>query len=183
VTGGHQPAIAPIVSYFVVSFLPPSAAARLARLARRFPASLEPRPQERLHITWRSFDGLPHGHLASLKATLSRVASRHAPFTAELLGAGVFQGGAVWARVCPSGAVCELQADVDTALALEGLPPAAHPFVPHITLGSGPEGTRPPRFLHDLSMRLRLDGFALTSTGSQEYRVVRRYPLASGQLG
>ncbi|MFH1469032.1 MAG: 2'-5' RNA ligase family protein [Pseudomonadota bacterium] len=166
------------VSYFVASFLPEDAATRLARLGVRLPPGVAPVPAAHLHLTWRSFEGLPHGLLAPLKEGLAAVATRHGPVRVELLGGGVFPAGAVWARVSPKPAVSALQAEIDTLLRALGLPGAGWPFVPHITLGQGPPGTRTPAVLHDLSARLTLSDFALTTTGQQPYRVVRHFPLA-----
>ncbi len=168
----HEP-----ISYFVASFLPEVTAARLARLGRGLPRPIEPHPAEHLHITWRSFDGLPPGTLAPLKEALAGVAARHRPLRLELLGGGVFAGGSVWARVCQHGPLAALRADVDRALMGLGLPPASHPFVPHVTLGVGPPGTRAPAFLHDLATRFEIEELVLTTTGTQPYRVVRRFPL------
>jgi len=167
----------PVVSYFVASFVPGAAARRLGRLADRLPAQIEPPTLEHLHITWRSFDGLPHGALSPLKQALADVAARHAPLTLELLGGGVFAAGAVWARVCSAAPVLALQADIDTALRGLSLPEASYPFAPHITLGVGPPGTRVPSYLHDLSSRVVIEEFALTTTGTQPYRVVRHFEL------
>ncbi len=171
------PDACPVVSYFVASFVPQPAAGRLARLASRLPADVEPHTPDHLHLTWRSFDGLPPGRLAPLKDALTAVAARHAPLTLELLGAGVFAAGAVWARVLPDPALLALQADIDAALTGLELPPASYPFVPHITLGVGEPGIRVPRLLHDLSTRFVLDEIALTTTGTQPYRVVKHFPL------
>ncbi len=166
-----------LVSYFVASFMPEPATKRLARLAARLPAPIEPHTPGHLHITWRSFDGLPAGMLRPLEGALADVAARHATLTLELLGGGVFAAGAVWARVLTERPVMALQADIDATLLSLGLPPASYPFVPHITLGVGPAGTRLPGFLHDLSTRIVLDELVLTTTGTQPYRVVKHFPL------
>lgn len=170
-----------MVTYFVVSFVPPEAAGRLAALTRRFPKTILPQPPVRMHLTWRSFDGLPPGTLAPLKEALSEVAARHEPLHVELLGGGVFAGGAVWARVSGEP-VMALQRAVDQALRRIGLPEASHPFVPHVTLGAGPPGTRTPAFLHDLRMRFSMEEIVLSTTGTTEYRVVRRFPLGATAL-
>ncbi len=166
-----------VVSYFVASFIPGVTARRLGRLAGRLPAGVEPHTPDHLHITWRSFDGLPHGALAPLKQALADVAAQHPPITLELLGGGVFAAGAVWARVCPEPPVLAFQADIDAALQGLDLPEASYPFAPHITLGVGPPGTRVPPYLHDLSSKVVIDAFALTTTGTQPYRVVRHFEL------
>lgn len=164
-----------VVSYFVASFVPDPTARRLGRLASRLPPGVEPHAPDLLHLTWRSFEGLPHGRLAPLKQALAELAARHAPLTVELLGGGVFAGGALWARVCPTPPLLACQADLDATLCSLALPEASYPFVPHVTLGVGPPGTRVPAYLHDLSMRFVLEGFALTTTGAQPYRVVRHF--------
>jgi 2'-5' RNA ligase len=173
-----QPGEPGVVSYFVASFVPEPTAGRLARLAARLPPGIEPHAPEHLHITWRSFDGLPAGRLAPLKQALAEVAARHAPLLLELVGGGVFAGGAIWARVLPTTELCALQADIDRALSGLGLPSASYPFVPHITLGVGPPGTRLPGYLHDLASRVAIEQLVLTTTGTQPYRVVKHYPLA-----
>ncbi len=166
-----------VVSYFVASFIPEPSARRLGRLAARLPPGVEPHSPDHLHLTWRSFDGLPHGTLAPLKEALCQVGRRRPPLTVELLGGGAFAAGAIWARACPSPALLALQADIDAALGALGLPEASYPFVPHVTLGVGPAGTRAPGFLHDLSTRFVLDTFALTTSGTQPYRMVRHFGL------
>jgi 2'-5' RNA ligase len=168
-----------LVSYFVTSFIPEPKALRLARLAARLPDPIEAHAPGHLHITWRSFDGLPPGTLAPLVASLAAVAQRHAPLSLELLGGGVFAAGAVWARVLPSAPVMALQADIDAALRGLELPPASYPFVPHVTLGVGPTGTRLPAYLHDLATRIVLGELVLTTTGTQPYRVVKHFPLGA----
>jgi 2'-5' RNA ligase len=172
-----QPGEPGVVSYFVASFVPQPNAERLARLARRLPPEIEPHAPEHLHITWRSFDGLPTGRLAPLKIALDQVAARHGPLLLELMGGGVFAAGAVWARICPSPPIRALQADIDRALAELELPPASYPFVPHITLGVGAPGTRLPGYLHDLASQVLIEELVLTTTGSQPYRVVKHFPL------
>jgi len=169
--------VEPVVSYYVASFIPGATALRLGRLAGRLSAGIDPHTPDHLHITWRSFDGLPHGALSPLKQALAAVAARHPPLTLELLGGGVFAAGAVWARVCSAAPVLDLQADIDAALRGLSLPDASYPFAPHITLGVGPPGTRVPSLLHDLSCRVVIDEFALTTTGTQPYRVVRHFEL------
>jgi 2'-5' RNA ligase len=165
-----------VVSYFVVSFLPDRTAERLAALARCLPGGIAPQTAQRMHLTYRSFDGLPHGLLDPLKQGLSEVALRHKPILATLRGAGAFDAGAVWARV-RSGRVCALHVDIDAVLDAIGLPPASHPFVPHVTLGTGPAGAPAPACLDRLWMVTRLDAIALTTTGSAAYRTVRWFPL------
>lgn len=175
----QQPGDSSLVSYFVASFLPEPSALRLARLAARLPDPIEPHAPGRLHLTWRSFDGLPPGALAPLKAALSGVVERHGPVTLEIVGGGVFAAGAVWARVLPAAPVMALQADIDAALRGLGLPPASYPFVPHVTIGVGPTGTRLPSYLLDLSTRIVLGELVLSTTGTQPYRVVKHFPLGS----
>ncbi len=172
----HPDAEHPVVSYFVVSFLPERTAVRLAALAACLPAGIEPQTAERMHLTYRAFDGLPHGLLEPLKQGLSQVAQRHRPILATLRGAGTFEAGTVWAGV-RSRRVLALQADIDALLRDLGLPAASHPFVPHVTLGAGPPARPAPACMHVPRMRVRLDAFALTTTGTAAYRTVRRFPL------
>ena len=172
----HPDADHPLVSYFVVSFLADRDALRVAALTRCLPPGIEPQSSERLHLTYRSFDGLPQGLLDPLKHALAGVAARHAPILATVRGVGAFDTGTLWACV-RSRAVHALQRDIDAALSALDLPPASHPFVPHVTLGNGPAGTPPPTCLDGLWMRVRLDAFALTTTGTAAYRIVRWFPL------
>ncbi|MBN1337166.1 MAG: 2'-5' RNA ligase family protein [Deltaproteobacteria bacterium] len=171
---------APVVSYFVASFLPDHVAHRLFSLASCLGGDLVPQPAERMHLTYRSFDGLPHGRLDPLKHALAQVAERHAPLVATLRGAGAFPAGAIWARV-RSRRVLALHADIDAAMESLGLPPAFHPFVPHVTLCTGPAGSPPPDCLDRLWMRVRLDAIALTTTGNAAYRTVRWFPLGRAE--
>lgn len=164
------------VSYFVTSFLHEEAAADLVRWGERLPCQVTGNPITRIHITWRSFDGLPPGRFADLKAALREVAARHAPFRIRVRGGGCFQAGAVWVRIVSPEALA-LQADVDEALTRLGCPPASHPFVPHVTLGHGPAGTEAPAWLSDLELETELDALWLTTTGHAEYRVALRLPL------
>jgi len=164
------------VSYFVTSFLPHDDAAALVRLGARLNPTVVANPIPHIHITYRSFDGLPHGLFAPLKAVLRDVAAAHQPFDVQLRGGGCFAAGAIWVRVV-SPEILALQADVDAALTRVGCPPASHPFVPHVTLGHGAAGFEPPTWLSEVDLPSRISEIYLTTTGHMEYRVALRMKL------
>ena len=116
-----------------------------ASLASPWPASVLFVPEPRLHITLRFLGHLDPKTLAALDALLQSNRLRgaleyHPPFTLGLNGSGAFPDPArpsvLWAGV--GGQIHELQRlqafVAGTAAALD-LPPADHPFFPHITLG------------------------------------------------
>ncbi len=166
-----------VISYFVVSFVPDPLASKLAELAQQLPEDFEPQSPERMHITWRSFDGLPPGLLEPLKDALREVCQTTEPFEAKISGGGEFDLGAVWAGITPSKQITDLQRRIDTALSELGLPEATHEFVPHITIGHGPPGATAPANISRLKERFEVDEVLLTTTGNQAYRVVVRTPL------
>ena len=170
----------PVISYFVVSFVPEPLATQLAHLGDSLPHGFESQSPERMHITWRSFDGLPSGQLEALKDALRSVCQGAEPFSVHMTGGGAFDVGAVWAAIEPTAAVTELQRRIDAALSVLGLPEATHEFIPHVTIGRGPEGTKPPEFLDTFEAAFDVDEILLTTTGNQAYRVVVRTPLGEG---
>jgi 2'-5' RNA ligase len=168
------------VSYFVTSFLPMDAAQELVRLGAALPPQVVRNSIPRIHVTWRSFDGLPHGRFLPLKRALREVAAAHSPFQVRVRGGGSFDAGAIWVRLVSPQALA-LQADVDAALTRVGCPPASHPFIPHVTLGHGPAGTSAPVWLSDIDLETYISEIFLTTTGQTEYRVAVRLPL--GEAG
>jgi 2'-5' RNA ligase len=164
----------PVISYFVVSFVPEPLASALAEMAQNLPEGFEPQSPERMHITWRSFDGLPSGSLEPLKDALREICQSTEPFVAQISGGGEFDLGAVWAGITPSEAMTQLQVRIDEALSILGLPKATHTFVPHITIGHGAAGSQAPTALKNLSHAFPIDEVLLTTTGNQAYRVVVR---------
>jgi len=167
----------PVISYFVVSFVPEPLASALAGLAQNLAEGFEPQSPERMHITWRSFDGLPSGSLEPLKDALREICQETEPFVAQISGAGEFDLGAVWAAITPTEAITQLQHRIDEAILVLGLPQATHTFVPHITIGHGPAGSQAPAALMNLSHAFAVDEVLLTTTGNQAYRVVVRTRL------
>lgn len=165
-----------VISYFVASFVPEEAARVLVSWGERLPADVVRNPATRMHVTYRSFDGMPPGRYAPLRQALRRVAARHPPFTVRIRGGGVFAAGAVWVRMI-SAEILALQADIDREMALVGCPGASHPFVPHLTLGHGPPGIESPPWLSDVALEFDFDELLLTTTGHKEYRVAVRFPL------
>lgn len=116
-----------------------------ASLASHWPASVLFVPEPRLHITLRFLGHLDPKTLAALDALLQSNRLRgaleyHPPFTLGLNGSGAFpdpvRPSVLWAGV--GGQIHELQrlqAFVAGVAAALDLPPADHPFLPHITLG------------------------------------------------
>ena len=167
----------PVISYFVVSFVPEPLASELAEMAQALPDGFEPQSPERMHITWRSFDGLPSGLLEPLKDALREICQSTEPFEAQISGGGEFDLGAVWAGLSPSEELMALQRRIDGALSVLGLPQATHDFVPHITIGHGPPGSQAPPMLEPLNQTFAIEEVLLTTTGNQAYRVVVRTSL------
>jgi 2'-5' RNA ligase len=169
-----------IVSYFVTVFVPEPLASELADEARRLPEGSEPQPADRMHITFRSFDGLPHGLLQPLKDAIRDVASKRPPFRIRLAGGGTFAAGAIWVRAV-SDEIDAFQADIDRTLTELGLPAASHPFIAHITLGHGQPGQELPPFVEEIRGEFVAEELLLTTTGAAEYRVVLREPLGPSE--
>ena len=180
----RAPQHAPVISYFVTSFIPEPQASTLAALASRLPPGITPNPASRMHLTYRSFDGLPPGLLQPLKTALRGIAATQAPFTFTISGWGRFAGGALWARgvANPGGdyPVMTLQRRFDEALERLGLPAASHEFVPHVTLGQDAAASRAPRWLEGIRLVIPIHSICLTTTGNAEYRVVTRIRLEGG---
>jgi 2'-5' RNA ligase len=164
------------VSYFVASFVPSPAATHLAELQRLLPHDIEPQDPARMHVTWRSFEGLPHGLLDDLKQALAELAARHEPLGVMARGRGCFEGGSIWIGL-HGASIAPFQADVDATLDALGLSPAVHPFVPHVTLGRGAPASPCPPSLDEFEIPFTIHEVCLTTTGNAEYRVVRRFPL------
>lgn len=181
-SGAPKHGAASVVEYFVSTFVPEPASQRLATLARDLGPEVEPMPASRMHITYRSFEGLPPGRLVAVKEAVRQVGARQAPFRALVKGGGSFEGGVVWVGV-ESDAVWELRRQVDRAFRRLDVPPAKHPFVPHITLGRGPAGVQAPAFLDEISLAFPVEEILLTTTGRAEYRVVLRVPLGEDPSG
>lgn len=166
----------PLVSYFVTSFIPEPQATRLAGLSARLGPGVELQEADRMHVTFRSFDGLPPGKLLPLKSALREVARRHEPFDAVIRGFGIFEGGAIYTSL-ESEALHRLQADIHQALTALGLPAPSHPFLAHVTLAHAQPGSTLPATLVEIEDRFRVDELFLTTTGTIEYRVVMRICL------
>jgi 2'-5' RNA ligase len=169
-----------VVSYFVTTFVPEPLACELEGYAQRLPEGSELQTADRMHITFRSFDGLPHGLLNPLKEAIRELAARWPPFRIQVAGGGSFDAGAIWVRA-DSPEIYAFQADIDRVLTDLGLPGASHPFIAHVTLGHAPPGNPIPPFVEQIRGEFTADEILLTTTGAAEYRVVLRASLGESE--
>ncbi|HEX9859078.1 MAG TPA: RNA 2',3'-cyclic phosphodiesterase [Paracoccaceae bacterium] len=92
--------------------------------------------EENLHLTLAFLGEQPD---AVLEAAHERLVALHLPeFELQLQGVGLFGGPRprlAFAGVAPCEPLMRLQAKVETAARLAGVPLAARRFVPHVTLG------------------------------------------------
>jgi len=92
-----------------------------------------------LHLTLRFLGETAPDAAGSLGEAVNRASGRHAPFRMRLGGLGAFPSmrkpRVVWLGIERSAALERLHADVQTALAAEGLEPDTRAFRPHLTLG------------------------------------------------
>lgn len=90
---------------------------------------------DNLHLTLRFFGDVTDAVADEIAAHLDAVNAD--PLTLEINGTGTFGGSGetiVYAAVKPDPALVALQKTHDRIARLAGLPPAEHPFKPHITL-------------------------------------------------
>ena len=95
---------------------------------------------ENLHLTLKFLGGVEPARLDAVLAALGPAAAGVAPFDAAVRGLGAFPTASrprvIWAGVVEgAGAMGELAARVDLALAALGFPREARPFTAHVTLG------------------------------------------------
>ena len=133
---------------FVALALPEDLRQRLHGLQRGLAAAKWVRP-ESLHLTLRFIGEVDNGQAEDVDAVLSRVGGE--PFDLAVGGLGQFGDSrkirALWAGCEVSEPLVRLQAKIERALQVAGLPPEGRKFKPHITLarfksapGSGLEG-------------------------------------------
>lgn len=122
---------------FVAVDLPQEIKEMLIRLTREFTIpGARWVGMEQLHLTLRFIGDADEGRFLAIRDALSRV---NAPaFLLHLEGIGCFPPrGAprvLWIGLSPSSPLARLQAEVEEAVQLAGIPPENRPFSPHITL-------------------------------------------------
>jgi len=95
---------------------------------------------ENLHLTLKFLGGVEAARLGDVLAALRQAAAGAVPFELAIRGLGAFPSvtrpRVIWAGVVEgAGAMGELAARVDLALAALGFPREARPFTAHVTLG------------------------------------------------
>ncbi len=95
-------------------------------------------PQQ-LHFTLKFFEDLPEAKLVGAKEAVARAAAAFSSFALDLSGLGTFppRGPArvLWVGCGAGGeSLARLAASVEKEFTLEGFPPEARPFSPHLTL-------------------------------------------------
>lgn len=114
------------------------------------------------HLTLKFLGEVPDARVPAVKAAVSDVARRHAPFALQLRGAGAFPGprrpSVWWIGVEPAPALNALQRDVETAIAPLGYPTETRPFSPHLTLGRTARDAAPVRDAQPLLDAVRYHG-------------------------
>ncbi|GGC50797.1 RNA 2',3'-cyclic phosphodiesterase [Chelatococcus reniformis] len=91
--------------------------------------------QQNYHITLRFIGDIDHATARDIDAALGEVHREPVAVTLDSLSA--FGGGrprAVIARVAPTAALAELQADQERRVRSAGIPPEGRKFTPHVTL-------------------------------------------------
>jgi 2'-5' RNA ligase len=92
----------------------------------------------KLHVTLSFLGEIDESRLADISAVMNDVAPRHAPFSVNVQGAGVFPNWqklrVVWFGLKDDGQLARLAEDVREVRGILGLPPD-RPFRAHLTLG------------------------------------------------
>lgn len=114
------------------------------------------------HLTLKFLGEVPDATVPAVKAAVSDVARRHAPFPLELRGAGAFPGArrpsVWWIGVAPSASLHALRDDVEAAISPLGYPTESRPFSPHLTLGRTARDAAPVRDAQPLLDAVRYHG-------------------------
>ncbi len=144
---------------------------------------------ENYHITLRFIGDIDERTADEVAHALSRI--RRAPVPIRIDGLGSFgskKPHSVWARVEPSAALSELQAEQERILQRLGLPADSRRFTPHVTIARL-KGTTPREVADWLTVRggfsappFTAEAFDLLSSrdsvGGGPYLVEERYPLS-----
>ncbi|MCF3936035.1 RNA 2',3'-cyclic phosphodiesterase [Acuticoccus sp. M5D2P5] len=144
---------------------------------------------ENYHITLRFIGDIDERTADEVAFALGKI--RRAPIPIRLTGLGSFgnkKPHSVWARVEPSPALSELQAEQERILQRVGLPPEARRFTPHVTIARL-RGTSPREVADWLTIRggfsappFTAEAFDLLSSkdsvGGGPYITEDRYPLS-----
>ncbi|MFZ5984162.1 MAG: RNA 2',3'-cyclic phosphodiesterase [Acidobacteriota bacterium] len=146
-----------------------------------------------IHVTLKFFAALTTQARSAVEAALDEIAPSVPPIPLAVRGLGAFRSGArirvLWAGLeDPSNRLSALQASLEQALQVRGIPREERPFRPHLTLGRFREPSAEPR-LEDLLRGLRtfdagafeadrvtLFHSTLTPAGPR-YGVLRHWPL------
>jgi 2'-5' RNA ligase len=96
---------------------------------------------EKLHITLAFLGEVADARVDDVRSATSKVAARHAPFSAAVSGSGVFpdwrRPRVVWFGVDDRGRMTSLGDDINAMCTSLGFPPD-HPFHAHLTVGRVP---------------------------------------------
>jgi 2'-5' RNA ligase len=178
-----------LIRLFVGIELPEAIRERLAGLSGGVPGARW-MPPENMHLTLRFIGEVENGQAEDIDAALMRLRSPR--FDITLDGVGFFgkpsAARMLWAGVRKCEKLTRLQAKIETALQMSGLPPEERKFSPHISLArlNGTPFLRLQRFVaensHFLAGPIPVDRFVLFSSfrsGSGPiYTAEADYPLA-----
>ena len=130
---------------FIAIELDPALRSRLGELQDRLREDLPPRlvrwvRPEGIHLTLKFLGEVPVAQVTPIGEAMRRACAGHAPFSFTLGGIGCFPNArrprVVWVGVEePTGALAQLQGDVERALQALGHPRERRGFAAHLTLG------------------------------------------------
>jgi 2'-5' RNA ligase len=179
----------PMPRLFTAIEIPPEVADRLTALRGGLPRARWIDP-ENYHLTLRFIGDVDRLAAEEAAEALSRIARQ--PFDLRISGVealGTRKPSAIVARIAPSPALTDLQAEQERRLQRIGLPPEGRKYVPHVTIARISHG--PVRDIAEyLGLRggflagpFRVDRFVLLSSrdsvGGGPYVVEETYPLAA----
>jgi 2'-5' RNA ligase len=100
-----------------------------------------------IHLTLKFLGDIPEERVPEIYSALGRMAARHARFTLDVEGLGLFPDAraprVLWIGLADrGGALQRLAADVEAALDAIGFAPEPRPFHPHLTLARIKERSR-----------------------------------------